>query len=160
MAHGSTYLPTTRLGKWLDRRLPLPRLIHDQFRTYPTPRNLNVWYTFGGILTFVLAAQIVTGIVLASQELREGLDVERLLRQPGRTRETGEAVDAGSKTSRDVSHSRKSDQRDVGMRTGSAQRAQRGHRAEKVTEVERPEDRYSSEIGWQHHRHSLAALPC
>ena len=28
-------------------------------------RNLNIWYTFGGILTFCLAVQIITGIVLA-----------------------------------------------------------------------------------------------
>ena len=32
---------------------------------YPTPRNLNYWWTFGGILTFMLGVQIVTGIVLA-----------------------------------------------------------------------------------------------
>ncbi len=46
-------------------RLPLPRLMHDTMRTFPTPRNLNIWYTFGGILTFCLGVQIVTGIVLA-----------------------------------------------------------------------------------------------
>jgi ubiquinol-cytochrome c reductase cytochrome b subunit len=33
--------------------------------TFPTPRNLNFWYTFGGILTFCLGVQIITGIVLA-----------------------------------------------------------------------------------------------
>ena len=32
---------------------------------YPTPKNLNYWWTFGGILTFCLITQIVTGIVLA-----------------------------------------------------------------------------------------------
>ena len=47
------------------QRLPLPRLMHDTMQTFPTPRNLNIWYTFGGILTFCLAVQIVTGIVLA-----------------------------------------------------------------------------------------------
>jgi quinol-cytochrome oxidoreductase complex cytochrome b subunit len=31
---------------------------------YPTPRNLNYWWTFGGILSFMLGAQIATGIVL------------------------------------------------------------------------------------------------
>ena len=31
---------------------------------YPTPRNLNYWWTFGAILSFMLAAQIVTGIIL------------------------------------------------------------------------------------------------
>ena len=29
------------------------------------PRNLNYWWTFGGILSFMLVAQIVTGVVLA-----------------------------------------------------------------------------------------------
>jgi ubiquinol-cytochrome c reductase cytochrome b subunit len=31
----------------------------------PTPRNLNYWWTFGGILALCLMTQIVTGIVLA-----------------------------------------------------------------------------------------------
>ena len=39
--------------------------MHDTMQTFPTPRNLNIWYTFGGILTFCLGVQIVTGIVLA-----------------------------------------------------------------------------------------------
>ncbi|MBO0756471.1 MAG: cytochrome b N-terminal domain-containing protein, partial [Bradyrhizobiaceae bacterium] len=34
------------------------------FVAYPTPRNLNYWWTFGGILAFMLAVQIITGIVL------------------------------------------------------------------------------------------------
>ncbi len=41
------------------------RLAHDTAVSYPTPRNLNYLWTFGGILTFCLAVQIVTGIVLA-----------------------------------------------------------------------------------------------
>ena len=40
-------------------------LIHSSFVAYPTPRNLNYWWTFGGILSFMLGVQIVTGIVLA-----------------------------------------------------------------------------------------------
>jgi ubiquinol-cytochrome c reductase cytochrome b subunit len=43
----------------------LPRLVYDSFVAYPTPRNLNYMYTFGGILSFMLIAQILTGIVLA-----------------------------------------------------------------------------------------------
>ena len=31
---------------------------------FPTPRNLNYWWTFGGILAFMLVVQIVTGVVL------------------------------------------------------------------------------------------------
>jgi ubiquinol-cytochrome c reductase cytochrome b subunit len=33
--------------------------------TFPTPRNLNYLWTFGGILSFCLVVQIITGIVLA-----------------------------------------------------------------------------------------------
>ena len=65
MSGRSSYVPQSRLAKWLDARLPVPRLIHDQFIVFQTPRNLNVWYTFGGILTFCLGLQILTGIVLA-----------------------------------------------------------------------------------------------
>ncbi len=65
MSGPSTYNPKPGFEKWLDQRLPLPRLMHDTILTFPTPRNLNFWYTFGGILTFCLAVQIVTGIVLA-----------------------------------------------------------------------------------------------
>jgi ubiquinol-cytochrome c reductase cytochrome b subunit len=41
------------------------RLVHDSFVAYPTPRNLNYWWTFGAILTFCLVVQIVTGVVIA-----------------------------------------------------------------------------------------------
>ncbi|WP_075997030.1 cytochrome b [Salaquimonas pukyongi] len=61
----STYTPKSGFGKWLDERLPLPRLVYDSFVAYPVPRNLNAWYTFGGILSLMLVVQILTGIVLA-----------------------------------------------------------------------------------------------
>ncbi len=65
MSGHSSYVPSTGLTRWIDSRLPLPRLVYDSFVAYPTPRNLNYAYTFGGILTLFLAAQILTGIVLA-----------------------------------------------------------------------------------------------
>ena len=65
MAHESTYNPGTGLEKWLDKRLPLVRLAYDSFVDFPTPKNLNYWYTFGGILAICLVVQIITGIVLA-----------------------------------------------------------------------------------------------
>lgn len=64
-SHESTFRPGSRFGKWLDERLPVPRLMHGQFVDFPTPRNLNYLWTVGGILTFFLVSQIVTGIVLA-----------------------------------------------------------------------------------------------
>ncbi len=65
MAHESTYKPKPGFENWLDERLPILRLLHDQVNTFPTPRNLNYFWTFGGILTFCLVVQIVTGLVLA-----------------------------------------------------------------------------------------------
>ena len=64
MSGHSTYQPKTGLEKWLDARLPIIRLAHDTAVSYPTPRNLNYWWTFGGILTLCLVVQIVTGLVL------------------------------------------------------------------------------------------------
>jgi quinol-cytochrome oxidoreductase complex cytochrome b subunit len=40
-------------------------LAHSSFVAYPVPRNLNYLWTFGAILSFMLVAQIVTGVVLA-----------------------------------------------------------------------------------------------
>jgi ubiquinol-cytochrome c reductase cytochrome b/c1 subunit len=65
MSGESTYNPQSGFSKWLDTRLPILRLAHDSFVDYPTPKNLNYWWTFGGILTFCLITQIVTGIILA-----------------------------------------------------------------------------------------------
>ncbi|GHC65590.1 cytochrome b [Limoniibacter endophyticus] len=61
----STYTPKTGIERWFDARMPLPRLVHDSFVSYPVPRNLNYAYTFGGILAIMLVAQIITGVVLA-----------------------------------------------------------------------------------------------
>src|SRR3990172_572209 len=63
--HTSSYEPKTRRARWWDERLPVARLMHGQFIDFATPRNLNYLWTFGAILSFVLAAQIATGVVLA-----------------------------------------------------------------------------------------------
>ncbi len=65
MAHQSTYQPKTAFTRWLDTRLPIIRFMYDSIVTFPTPRNLTYLWTFGGILTFCLLVQIVTGIILA-----------------------------------------------------------------------------------------------
>ena len=49
---------------WFETRLPLFGFAHATAVSYPTPRNLNYWWTFGAILTFMLTVQIVTGVVL------------------------------------------------------------------------------------------------
>jgi len=58
------YTPKSNFGKWFNDRLPLLTLA-NHLTDYPTPKNLNYWWTFGGILTFCLVTQIVTGLVLA-----------------------------------------------------------------------------------------------
>ena len=58
------YVPKSKAAKWFNDRLPLLTL-GAHLTDYPTPKNLNYWWTFGGILTFCLITQIVTGIVLA-----------------------------------------------------------------------------------------------
>ena len=73
--HGRTLdLPAAqgRFAKWFESRLPIIGLVHSSFVAYPTPRNLNYWWTFGAILTFMLVAQIVTGIVLAMHYTPDG----------------------------------------------------------------------------------------
>jgi ubiquinol-cytochrome c reductase cytochrome b/c1 subunit len=63
--HGlSTFEPKNGLVKWLEARLPILSFTHGSFVAYPVPKNLNYWWTFGAILSFMLIAQIVTGIVL------------------------------------------------------------------------------------------------
>jgi ubiquinol-cytochrome c reductase cytochrome b/c1 subunit len=63
--HYSVYEPQNAFIKWLERRLPIANFVHSSFVVYPTPRNLNYWWAFGGILTFMLGVQIITGVVLA-----------------------------------------------------------------------------------------------
>ena len=65
MSGHSTYVPKTGFERWLDSRLPIIRLANDTIITFPTPKNLNYWWTFGGILSMMLGLQIVTGIILA-----------------------------------------------------------------------------------------------
>jgi ubiquinol-cytochrome c reductase cytochrome b subunit len=60
------YEPTTDLGKWMDKQLPLPRFIYDSLGAgYPAPRNLNYMWNFGSLAGIFLVVQIVTGIILA-----------------------------------------------------------------------------------------------
>src|SRR5215213_8747423 len=65
MSGHATYQPQNGFMRWLDRRLPIASLVYSSFVAYPTPRNLNYWWTFGGILSVMLGIQIITGIVLA-----------------------------------------------------------------------------------------------
>jgi len=62
--HESTYVPKSAFERWMDARLPIIRMGVD-YADLPTPRNLNYWWTFGGILALMLVIQIITGVILA-----------------------------------------------------------------------------------------------
>jgi ubiquinol-cytochrome c reductase cytochrome b/c1 subunit len=65
MSGPSDYQPQNPVVKWIERRLPIFGLMHSSFIAYPTPRNLNYWWTFGAILSMMLGVQIITGVILA-----------------------------------------------------------------------------------------------
>src|SRR6202047_1232754 len=65
MSGPSDYQPTNPALKWIERCLPIFGLLHSSFLAYPTPRNLNYWWTFGAILSLMLGVQILTGVILA-----------------------------------------------------------------------------------------------
>jgi len=65
MSGHSTYEPKTGFERWLDMRLPILRFANDTMVTFPTPKNLNYWWTFGAVLAMMLGIQIVTGVILA-----------------------------------------------------------------------------------------------
>ena len=57
---------TTQVMQWVETRLPIFSFINHSVGTeYPTPRNLNYWWSLGSIAGVALVLQIVTGIVLA-----------------------------------------------------------------------------------------------
>ncbi|MBM2575475.1 cytochrome b N-terminal domain-containing protein [Jannaschia sp. Os4] len=57
------YVPGSKAEKWVEKRIPVISLLYDTLMI-PTPKNLNWMWIWGIILTFTLALQIVTGIVL------------------------------------------------------------------------------------------------
>ncbi len=64
MSGHSTYEFKNPVARWVDERLPILSVVRGQLVDFPTPRNLNYWWTFGGILATMLVIQILTGIVL------------------------------------------------------------------------------------------------
>ena len=84
MSGHSNYEPKTGFERWLDVRLPIVRMAYDTAIDFPTPKNLNYWWTFGGILAVCLVIQIVTGVVLAMHYVANGAlafnSVEHIMR--------------------------------------------------------------------------------
>lgn len=65
MSGPSTYQPQHKVLQWIEQRLPVMNFVNSSFVAWPTPRNLNYWWTFGAILSMMLVVQIITGVVLA-----------------------------------------------------------------------------------------------
>ncbi|MFN3232754.1 MAG: cytochrome b [Alphaproteobacteria bacterium] len=57
--------PKNGLVKWFDQQLPIFSVLHGALVAYPTPKNLNYWWSFGSLAGFMLLVQMVTGIILA-----------------------------------------------------------------------------------------------
>jgi ubiquinol-cytochrome c reductase cytochrome b subunit len=79
------YQPKHPFMRYLDERLPLPRLVYNAIGGgYPVPRNLNYFWNFGVLSGLALVIQIVTGIVLAMHFAADGSvafsSVERIMR--------------------------------------------------------------------------------
>ena len=67
------YEPKQPLMRWLDEKLPVPRLVYNAIGAgYPVPRNLNYFWNFGVLAGAALAIQIITGIVLAMHYAANG----------------------------------------------------------------------------------------
>src|SRR6266567_2881308 len=67
------YEPKSAFMRWLDERLPLPRIVYGATGPgYPVPRNLNYFWNFGVLAAVFLVIQIVTGIVLAMHYVSTG----------------------------------------------------------------------------------------
>ncbi len=54
----------SRLGSWIDARLPWRRVWKQYASEYYLPKNLNVYYLFGSLALLVLLNQLVTGFWL------------------------------------------------------------------------------------------------
>ncbi len=67
------YEPQAPFMRWLDEKLPLPRLVYNAIGAgYPVPRNLNYMWNFGVLAGIGLVLQIVTGVILAMHYAANG----------------------------------------------------------------------------------------
>lgn len=51
--------------EWIDSRLPLFTMMQKEYGTFPTPRNFNYFWSFGGMAMLVLITMILSGVFLA-----------------------------------------------------------------------------------------------
>ena len=73
------YEPKQPLMRWVDEKLPLPRLVYNAIGAgYPVPRNLNYFWNFGVLAGAALVCQIVTGVVLAMHYAANAVSISEL----------------------------------------------------------------------------------
>ena len=76
--------PFTGALGWLDNRLPIFRMLKHEYLDFQVPKNLNYFWSFGGILMFCLIGLIITGLVLGMHykpSVNEAFDsVEKIMR--------------------------------------------------------------------------------
>jgi ubiquinol-cytochrome c reductase cytochrome b/c1 subunit len=70
--------------RWIDARLPVFTMMQKEYGTFPTPRNFNYFWNFGGLALVNLVIMIATGIFLAmnyTPHVNYAFDsVERIMR--------------------------------------------------------------------------------
>jgi len=68
MAHQSAPSPFKNpFIRWIDDRLPVFRMMQNEYGVFPTPRNFNYLWNFGALALFMLVTMIATGVFLAMQ---------------------------------------------------------------------------------------------
>jgi ubiquinol-cytochrome c reductase cytochrome b subunit len=73
MSGGPRRQYTNPLIRWIEYRLPIFSTVEATIGSdMPTPKNLNYWWSFGGLLSLALVIQLVTGIVLAMHYVAHG----------------------------------------------------------------------------------------
>lgn len=65
MAHGEHSEFKNPVINWIDTRLPIFTMMQKEYGTFPTPKNFNYLWSFGGIAMVMLTTMILTGIFLA-----------------------------------------------------------------------------------------------
>jgi len=70
--------------EWVDQRLPIFTMLVKEYGVFPTPRNFNYFWSFGGIAMTMLIIMIISGITLAMHYTPHALmafdSVERIMR--------------------------------------------------------------------------------
>lgn len=88
MSHGSPSSFKNPVINWIDTRLPIFTMLQKEYGTFPTPKNFNYLWSFGGIAMVMLTTMILTGIFLAMYY----------------TPSTGHAFDSVERIMRDVNY--------------------------------------------------------